>query len=52
MIYTIIMYGYTCISVFVVAVLIYNLFKCKSIWEQIAAFFVIYPFILRILFIK
>ncbi len=50
--YTLIMWAYTALAAFMVVVLFYNLFKCKNFWEQIVAFLVIYPFILRMFFIK
>lgn len=50
--YMIIMWIYNLMSFFVVTVLIYNLFKSKSFWEQSISFFVIFPFVLRILMIK
>ncbi|MCL2029344.1 MAG: hypothetical protein FWG97_02880 [Deltaproteobacteria bacterium] len=50
--YYFIMAAYALLSAFIVAVLIYNLFKSESIWEQIIAFFVIYPFVFRLLLIK
>ena len=51
-IYYFTMGAYTLLSAFIVAVLIYNLFKCKNVWEQVIAFFIMYPFVFRMLLIK
>ncbi len=50
--YLYIMWIYNLMSVFIIGVLVFNLFKCKSIWEQLIAFFVIFPFVFRVLMIK
>jgi len=50
--YYFIMGAYNLLALFIVAVLTYNLFKTKNIWEQAIAFFIMYPFILRVLLIK
>ncbi|MCL1939712.1 MAG: hypothetical protein FWG04_03515 [Desulfovibrionaceae bacterium] len=50
--YYFIMGAYTLLLLFIVAVLIYNLFKSGNVWEQVIAFFIIYPFVFRLLFIK
>jgi hypothetical protein len=44
--------AYNILALFVVVVLFYNLFKCRSFWEQVIAFFIIYPFLFRVLLIK
>lgn len=50
--YYFIMGAYNLLALFIVAVLFYNLFKCKNFWEQIIAFFIIYPFVFRLFLIK
>ena len=50
--YYFIMGAYNLLSLFIVAVLAYNLFRCKSFWEQVIAFFIMYPFVYRVLLIK
>ncbi|MDR2935568.1 MAG: hypothetical protein LBV70_06820 [Candidatus Adiutrix sp.] len=51
-VYNLIMWAYNALAFFIVLVLVYNLFKCRNFWEQVIAFFVIYPFVFRILSIK
>ena len=36
--YTILMWAYNALALFIVAALVYNLFKCKVFWEQVIAF--------------
>ena len=43
---------YTLLLAYVTFILVWNLFDCKDRWEQIAAIFVLIPFVLRLLFIK
>jgi hypothetical protein len=43
---------YTLLLAYITFILIWNLFDCKDRWEQIAAIFVLIPFLLRLLFIK
>ena len=50
--YLYIMWSYNLMSLFIIAVLFYNLFTCKSIWEKAISFFVIFPFVFRVLMIK
>jgi len=50
--YQLIMYTYNLMTLFIVIVLFYNLFKGKSVWEQLTAFLVIFPFLFRVLLIK
>ena len=51
-VYYYIMGAYTLLLAFVVFIVIWNLFTCKNFWEQVVAFFVLVPFILRMFFIK
>ncbi len=51
-VYYYIMGAYTLLSAFVVLIVTWNLFTCEDVWEQVAAFFVLVPFILRMLLIK
>jgi hypothetical protein len=44
--------AYTILIAYLLAILIWNLFRSEDFWEQVAAFFVITPFLLRMLFIK
>lgn len=50
--YYFIMAAYNLLALFIVVVLAYNLFKTRNVWEQVIAFFIMYPFILRMLLIK
>jgi hypothetical protein len=50
--YAVIMWTYNLMSAYIIVVLLYNLFKEKSVWQQSIAFFVIFPFVLRVLMIK
>lgn len=50
--YYFIMGAYNILTLFIVVVLFYNLYKCKSFWEQLTAFIVIFPFLFRVLLIK
>ncbi len=43
---------YTLLLAYLTFILVWNLFDCKDRWEQIAAIFVLIPFLLRLLFIK
>lgn len=43
---------YTVLLAYILFILIWNLFDSRDFWEQIVAFFVIIPFLLRVLFIK
>jgi hypothetical protein len=43
---------YTILLAYILMIVIWNLFDCKDFWEQVVAFFVIVPFLLRLLFIK
>ena len=43
---------YTLLLAYMTFILVWNLFDCKERWEQIAAIFVLIPFLLRLLFIK
>jgi hypothetical protein len=43
---------YTVMIAFILVILVWNLFHCDDIWEQILAIFVIIPFLLRLCFIK
>ena len=51
-IYYYIMGIYTVLAVFILVIVVWNLFTVKNFWEQVVAFFVIVPFLLRVLFIK
>jgi hypothetical protein len=50
--YTVIMWAYNALAFFIILVLLYNLFSNRDFWEQVIAFFVIYPFVFRVLLIK
>ena len=50
--YYVIMLIYTAMIAYILFIVIWNLFECKDFWEQVVAFFVIVPFLLRLLFIK
>lgn len=51
-IYYVTMGIYTVMIGYILFILIWNLFDCKDSWEQIVAFFVIVPFLLRLLLVK
>jgi uncharacterized protein YqhQ len=51
-IYYWIMAGYTVLIAYILLILIWNLFDTNNFWEQVVAFFVIIPFLLRLVFIK
>lgn len=51
-VYYVIMGLYTALTVYILIMLIWNLFTCRYFWEQVVAFFVILPFLMRVLFIK
>lgn len=51
-IYYFTMAAYNIMTLFIVIVLFYNMFKSKSVWEQLTAFLVICPFLFRVLLIK
>jgi hypothetical protein len=50
--YNVIMWAYNAMAFFIILVLSYNLFNNRDFWEQVIAFFVIYPFVFRVLLIK
>lgn len=43
---------YTIMVGYILVILIWNLFDCEDFWEQVIAFFVLTPFLMRLLFIK
>jgi hypothetical protein len=48
----VIMWAYNAMAFFIILVLFHNLFGSRSFREQIVAFFVICPFVFRVLLIK
>jgi hypothetical protein len=51
-IYLIVMGAYTLLTVYILYLVISNMFQSKNIWDQLLAVLVIIPFLLRLFFIK
>jgi hypothetical protein len=50
--YIIVMGLYTLLTVYILYLVISNMFRSENVWEQIMAIFVIVPFAMRLFFIK
>lgn len=50
--YLLIMSAYTALTAYIIYLVICNMFKTKSVWDQVLALLVLVPLALRVVFIK
>ena len=50
--YVVVMFLYTLLTAYVLYLVIANMTKARSVWDQVMAVFVIVPLFMRLIFIK
>jgi hypothetical protein len=50
--YVVVMALYTVLTAYILYLVVSNMFRAESVWDQIMAVFVIVPFLMRLFFIK